>query len=157
MTQADNPHPAWLWFVQPLVTQMALSEDERIAAGDRFRAELEAEHQRRHEKIRRRQEKARSKHYRKASEKRQVELYELQEDIRKKFYKENNYQLYTDSTGRQSWLSPEEFEWRTARRKNRGHRRKIYEPDFGNRRPIYLFWIGMAVLAVVIGLALVQS
>ena len=60
---------------------MALSEDARIAAGDRFRAELEAEHQRRHEKIRRRQEKARSQHYRKASEKRQVELYELQENI----------------------------------------------------------------------------
>ncbi len=136
---------------------MALSEDERIAAGDHFRAELEAEHQRRHDKIRRRQEKARSKRYRKASEQRQVELYEIQENIRKKFYKENNYQLYTDSTGRQSWLSPEEYEWRMARRKNRGQRRKIYEPDFGNRRPIYLFWVGMAVLAVLIGLALVQT
>ena len=139
------------------MTKLALSEEERTAASERIRAELEADHQRRHEKIRRRQEKARSKRYRRSSEQRQVELFELQENIREKFYKENNYQLYTDSTGRQSWLSPEEYEWRMARRKNRGQRRKIYEPDFGNRRPLWIFWIGMVLLAVLIGLALVKS
>jgi hypothetical protein len=135
---------------------LALSEEERDAAGERFRVELEAEHQRRHEKIQRRQEKARAKRYRKKSENRQVELYEIQEQIRQQFYKDNNYQLYTDSTGRQSWLSPEEYEWRMARRKNRGQKRKIYEPAFGNRRPMWLFYAGMLALAIVLGIALAK-
>ena len=135
---------------------LVLSDDERTAAADRFRSELEAEHQRRHEKIQNRREKARAKRYRKKSENRQVELYEIQEKVREQFYKDNDYKLYTDSTGRQSWLSPEEYEWRMARRKNRSHRRKIYEPAFGNRRPLWLFWAGMIALAVSLGLLLVN-
>ena len=140
----------------PLEFLLALSDDERTSAADRFRSELEAEHQRRHEKIQSRREKARAKRYRKKSENRQVELYEIQEVVREQFYKDNDYKLYTDSTGRQSWLSPEEYEWRMARRKNRGHRRKIYEPAFGNRRPLWLFWAGMVALAVSLGLLLVN-
>ena len=135
---------------------MALSEDERDAATERFKAELEAEHQQRHEKVHRRQEKARAKRYRKKSENRQVELYEIQEQVKEQFYKENNYKLYTDSTGRESWLSPEEFEWRTARRKNRSHRRKIYEADFGNRRPMWVFYLAMIAIAIALGVALVK-
>jgi hypothetical protein len=135
---------------------LVLSEDERDAATARFKAELEAEHQRRHEKIHRRREKARAKRYRKKSENRQVELFEIQEGVREQFYKDNNYKLYTDSTGRQSWLSPEEYEWRMARRKNRSHRRKIYEPDLGNRRPMWVFYAAMLAIAIALGLALVK-
>ena len=135
---------------------MALSEDERIAAGDRFRAELEAEPNGDMKKS-----GVGKKRLAVSIIERRVKSDKLNcTNSKKTFGKSSTKKTTTNSipTLQDDKVGsvPKNLN-RTARRKNRGHRRKIYEPDFGNRRPIYLFWIGMAVLAVVIGLALVQS
>ncbi len=130
--------------------------DEREAIADRFRAELEEEHTARQLALERKREKSRAKAS--ETEQRRQALLEadIQEKVRADFYKEKGYKLYTDSEGRQHWLTPEEFDWRTRARAQRDQRRRSYQPSIWVRKRTLVLYLGAAVVAVLIGLFLVK-
>ena len=135
------------------IGEKVLSEEERLLALQEFRAQLEAEHERRAAELE--QKLARQERRDQAVEAaRHAELYDLREQARAEFYAARGYREYTDSTGRQVWLSPEEFAWRNKRRKHR--KEPVLDPSFSSRKVTLLFYAGMAVIAVVVGLLLAR-
>lgn len=120
------------------------------------RAELETEHEERLERIRQRREHAKTRSRDKSDERKRIEETMVREQVREEFYKEKGYRLYTDSTGRELWLSPEEYEWRQRRHRHGRHKRRIYEPAINNRGRVWLFYVGLLILAIVVGIALAR-
>ena len=132
------------------------NNDERDAIAARFREELEEEHTARQLAQERRRERAKAKAS--ESEQRRQALLEadIQEQVRADFYKEKGYKLYTDSAGRQHWLTPEEFDWRTRARAQRDQRRRTYQPSIWVRKRTLVMYLSAAALAVLVGLFLVK-
>ena len=129
---------------------------EADALRRQVRAELEAEHELRGERLRQRRQHAKARARDKADERRRIEESLVREQVREEFYKEKGYKLYTDSTGRELWLSPEEFEWRQKRHRHGRRKRKIYEPALNNQGRVWLFYVGLLILAIVVGIALAR-
>lgn len=134
---------------------MGLNEQEREEWTSRFIEELEAEHASRLRSLERRRAKSRNHHERRRAQGREAELSLMKDELRENFYKDRGYKLYIDSTGREKWVTPEEYEWLMQRRRRRG-KKAIYRPQNVRARTIALY-IGMAGFAVVLGLLLVRS
>lgn len=132
---------------------MALTPEEIAEARERIRAELEQEHARRLAEVRRKRDKARRKRTERAEREREIALARLREEEQARFYQENGYKLYTDSTGREVWLTPEEYEMRMRRRRHR-RKRRIYEPAVAPKGRVIVFYVGAFILAVIIGIVL---
>lgn len=133
-----------------------LTRDEKNEAEAEFEAELAAEHAKRTDAVQRRKARrsgGRSSH---EEDQRRIELYELREEVRERFYKEHGYRRYVDSTGREVWLSPEEYEQRTRRRKRRRRQTASLDAPLGNKTRTALLYGGLALLAVVLGFALAR-
>ena len=135
-------------------SQTPLSPSEASEARERFEAELQAEHEERVAKLARREARARRKGSEREREQRHAALNAIKAEVQAEFYKKNGYKLYTDSTGRKHWLTPDEYDFRMARRKRRKHR--VLEPIVVDRTRNILFMAGMVLLAVVLGWALAR-
>ena len=133
---------------------MVLSEDERKDAETRIRDELEEEHQRRLRRLEHKRQRVRSKRERQIQHRKELVIAEMRDQMRHQFYTERGYKLYVDSRGRENWLTPEEYEWRTkVRRRKRGRRKFV--PKLGSYRlRTVLLYGGMLALAVALGMLL---
>ena len=80
---------------------------------------------------------------------------EIKAKVRSDFYRDNGYKLYTDSAGREHWLTQEEFDWRSAARARRDGRRKNYAPSIWIRQKQMMMYGSAVLLAVALGLYLV--
>lgn len=130
---------------------MSLESDERRELEERFRRELEEDHARRLEKVERRKAKATSRERQRAEDEHNIAVSELKERVRDDFYKQHGYKLYIDSTGREVWLTREEYEVRMRRR--RGRRAKV-APSVATQRRTWMLYGAVVVLAVLLGIAL---
>jgi hypothetical protein len=133
---------------------VVLSEDERKDAEARIRDELEEEHQRRIRRLEHKRQRVRSKRERQNQHRKELVIAEMRDQMRHQFYTERGYKLYVDSRGRENWLTPEEYEWRTkVRRRKRGRRKFV--PKLGSYRlRTVLLYGGMLALAVALGMLL---
>lgn len=132
---------------------MSLTEEERQALAAEFREQLAAEHEQRLVKHAERERRRQDRHARGESVDRQVALSDLKETVRADFYKEHGYRRYVDSTGREIWLTPEEYEVRMARRKARRQGSPGALPSRGGP---WIAYVVVAVLAVVLGMILAR-
>ena len=143
---------------------MPLTDDERKQAEASILEDLDREHARRLDALDRKRERLRTRRDHELHLQHEHEVAELREELRARYYTERGYRLYVDSRGRESWLTPEEYEWRTKYRRRRkrnqglvGFIRKI-KPDIAipKGRAIWTWavYLGMMVLAVVLGVAL---
>jgi hypothetical protein len=132
-----------------------LSTDERQAIADEFRKELEVEHVDRQDAQAERESRSDARRDARNSRSSVLAEAEIKAKVRADFYKENGYKLYTDSAGRQHWLTPGEFEWRTAARARRDGRRKNYVPSIWIRQKQMMMYGSAVLLAVALGLYLV--
>jgi hypothetical protein len=138
----------------------ASSSDEPLTAAElqdarsRFEAELARDHAERVDKVERRRARSSGQRSSRDEEARNLALNALKAEVQAEFYKKNGYRLYTDSTGRKHWLTPEEFDVRMERRKRRRH--KVVEPAVVHRTRTIVFTVGMVLLAVVLGFALAR-
>jgi hypothetical protein len=133
-----------------------LTQEEASKVETDFRSELEAEHDSRQEAQQRRQEKAHGRQQARKREKQILAESEIKERVRAKFYKEKGYKLYTDSAGRQHWLTPEEYDWRMRARAQRDKGRRSFEPSHIAQRRKAFMYAGAALLAVIMGLILLK-
>jgi hypothetical protein len=130
---------------------VVLSDEERREIEARLRAELEHEHEARalhgDRTIEQRDDDRRA-----AEIVRESEVAKLRAEVKAAFWSERGFQRYVDSRGTEHWLTPDEYERRMQRRK---HRRPRNDPQKRNAalRRIAVF-VGVLVLAIVIGLAL---
>ena len=130
---------------------MPLTDEEREAAQAQILRELEEEHGRRLGVLSRKREQLRTKNEREQQMQRDLEVAELRDEMRTRFYEERGYKQYVDSRGRESWLTPEEHEWRSRHRRRR--RRHRFVPKLaGPRARTIALYAGMLVLAVVLGI-----
>jgi hypothetical protein len=133
-----------------------LTEDEASQVESTFRSELEAEHESRQEAQHLRQEKAQGRQQARRREKQVLAESEIKERVRAQFYKDKGYKLYTDSAGRQHWLTPEEYDWRMRARDQRDKGRRSFEPSHIAHRRKAIMYAGAALLAVIMGLILLK-
>ena len=131
-----------------------LNDDEAAKVEADFRDELLAEHESRQEAQVVREERSRAKRARSKQEAQILAEQKLKQQVREEFYKENNYKLYTDSAGREHWLTPEEYEWRMrARARHDRNRRRFASGKVTKRRQVWMYG-GGALLAALLGLIL---
>jgi len=133
-----------------------LSPAEREAIANEFREELEADHAERQEVQAEREARASARRDARKTRADALAEAEIKEKIRADFHREKGYKLYTDSAGRQHWLTPEEYEWRMAARAQRDSRRKSFEPSIWVRQKQVMMYGSAVVLAVLLGLYLVR-
>jgi hypothetical protein len=133
---------------------LGLSPGEREEAERALRAQLEEDHARRQETIEKRRSRKRQTQERRQAA-RHSELFSIREGVRAQFYEEKGYKVYIDSTGREVWLSPEEYAQRTQRRKRRGD--SMPDPTLRDRRFMWLVYGGMVLLAILLGLMLART
>ena len=139
-----------------LVMSDSLSKEEEDRIEAEYRAELESEHTERQlaQKRRHQKSKARSDERRHA---RQLQSEaEVKEKILADFHKEKGYKLYTDSAGREHWLTPEEYDWRMKARAQRDRNRKSFRPTFWARKRMLMMYGGAVLLAIALGLFLIR-
>jgi hypothetical protein len=134
--------------IAPAAPTLAPAEAEAVAAA--FRAELEAEHQERLDKLAERKAKARAANDGVTAEARMLAVNQLKEKLREQFQHEKGYKRYTDSTGREHWLPPEEYAFRMKRREKRQRSHQL-EPAELNKRRMWWFYGGMVLAAILIG------
>ncbi len=135
---------------------MVLSEEERKAAEARILDELEEEHERRLRRLEHKQQRVRSKREQQAQREKELLVAEMRERMRHQFYTERGYKLYVDSRGRENWLTPEEYEWRTKYRRSRRRKRKLVPSFKGTSARTVLIYTGLLVIAVILGVFLVR-
>ena len=132
-----------------------LSELDEARVVSDFRAKLEAEHVSRQEAQVRREERSRTKLKAREHERQVLAEERLKEKIRADFHREKGYQLYTDSAGREHWLTPEEYEWRMRMRAHRDNKRNRFDGPRGAKRRTLMMYGGAALLAIAMGLILI--
>jgi hypothetical protein len=133
-----------------------LTSEESAQVEEDFRAELQAEHDSRQTAQKHRQDKARSRQAAREREKQILAESEIKERVRAQFHKDNGYKLYTDSAGRQHWLTPEEYDWRMRARNQREKGRRSFEPSHVARQRKILMYAGAVILAIIMGLILLK-
>jgi len=133
-----------------------LTPDEREAIAEQFREELEAEHVERQAVQAERETRATARRDARQTRADAMAEAEIKEKIRAEFYKDKGYKLYTDSAGREHWLTPEEYEWRMAARARRDSRRKTFEPSIWVRQKQLMMYGSAVLLAILLGLYLVK-
>jgi len=133
----------------------AIDDEEAREWRARFREEFVDEDRKRAEAVDSRRVAADARGSSRTQREREAELSAMRDEVRAEFYLERGYQLYTDSTGRELWLSPEEYEYRTTRRRKRKKRRRI--EIVTPQRQTALYFFAMLAIAVLMGLALVHT
>jgi hypothetical protein len=131
---------------------VVLSEEERQQAEARILEDLEEEHARRLRRLEHKRQRVRSKREEQAQREKDLVVAEMRDLMRHEFYTERGYKLYIDSRGRENWLTPEEFEWRTKVRRRRRRKRRWVPSLRGTRMRTVLIYGGMLLLAVVLGM-----
>jgi hypothetical protein len=124
---------------------------------EHFLLQLEKEHAEAKERFDERKARSKDKAQARRSEKEELGEAKRQQELREQFYKENGYKRYTNSRGKVLWLLPEEYEWRMRAKKDRAHRHAKYSNLANaseNRQR--MVWIGLVLIAVVVGLALLR-
>ncbi len=135
----------------------ALDETERDEVEREFRDELQAQHDQRIDRVRRHKDRAREKRDSKSQREHDAAVAAVKNKVREDFYKEQGYKLYEDSTGREIWLPPEEYDWRMKRRSGRRKRKKArYELKNTTRGRTILFYAGMVLVSIVVGVLLTR-
>ncbi len=136
---------------------VALTDTEQREIAEQFREELQETHDQRIERVNRQKTRSKKSTSTRNVRAREAEMARIQEEVRTNFYKEKGYLQYTDSTGRKSWLPPEEHAWRMKRRGNRKRRRKnVIEFEGLSRWMIATFYGGMFVVAILLGVLLTR-
>ena len=120
----------------------------------RIHEELEEEHQRRLRRLEHKRQRVRSKREQQVQHKKELVIAEMRDQMRHDFYTERGYKLYVDSRGRENWLTPEEYEWRTRVRRRKRGRRKYVPRLKGHRLRTIVLYGGMLALAVALGMLL---
>ncbi len=134
----------------------SLNEEEAALVEAQFRDELKAEHDSRQEAQAKREQRARARSARSKQEAQILAEEKLKQQVRADFYRENNYKLYTDSAGREHWLTTEEYEWRMrARARHDRNRRRFSSPNMAKRRQLWMYG-GAVLLAILMGLILIK-
>ncbi len=131
---------------------MALTETERKEWESRFRAEAEADDLRRQARDPSEGRRGSKRVHREEAE-REAELALIKQQVREQFWKEKGYVRYKDSRGLESWVSPEEMARREASRQSR-RKYAHYEAKWGTNLRQAAMFVGVMVLAVVLGLVL---
>jgi len=121
-----------------------------------FLEQLEREHQEAKERFAKRKEMSKERREAKREEKAEKAEIQRQREIREKFYKDKGYKRYVNSRGKVMWLLPEEYEWRTRARKAREQRHAKYRNVGDKGKQEKLLWVGLVLIAMVIGLALLR-
>ena len=141
---------------------LAMSDEKKVlntveaeALEANFRSELEAEHESRQEAQARREERSKAKLMARQHERQTLADEELKEKIRADFHREKDYQLYTDSAGREHWLTAEEYDWRMRIRARHDKNRRRFEPSNMAKKRRLILYAGAAALAVITGLVLI--
>ena len=133
-----------------------LNDDEAAKVEADFRNELEAEHESRQQAQSMRETRARERRARTKQEAQILAEEQLKQQVREEFYRENDYKLYTDSAGREHWLTTEEYEWRMrARARHDRNRRRFASANLAKRRQMLMYG-GAALLAALMGLILLR-
>lgn len=123
---------------------MSFPDDERAALIEKFRQEVELEHQKRNEAVKTPKGKTSS---RIEEFQREAKIASLRQQVRTQFYLDNGYVPYTDSRGITHLISPEEATRRQSRRR-KTRRQPRYLAKFKNYQYIsYIFVLlfGVAV------------
>lgn len=124
---------------------------------EEFRLQLEAEHAQAKERFEERKARSRDKARARMEEKQEVGQAKREQALREQFYKEKGYKRYVNSRGKVLWLLPEEYDWRMRAKKDRAQRHAKYTSLANasqNRQRMVI--IGLCLMAVVIGLALLR-
>ena len=151
MRSAPQPSPPPAVPTGPAATRApTLAPDEAAALAASFRVELEAEHAERLAQLEERKAKARQGAAAAGAEARMLAENQLKEKIREQFQQEKGYKRYVDSTGREHWLPPEEYDFRVKRREQR-NRARMLEPAELQKRRMWWFYVGMVIVAVGVG------
>ena len=132
-----------------------LSREEREEAEARFEAELAEQHADRQDAVQRRRRRRSGQRSTSDEDERMIALYDLREEVRQRFYKEHGYKRYVDSTGREVWLSPDEYAQRVRRRRRRSRSEGINDRLSANSRQLLLY-AGLGLFALVLGFALAR-
>ena len=130
---------------------MSLESDEKKQLEEQFRREMEDQHARRLEKLEKSRARVRARDAEAKRSEKQIAMTELKEQVRDDFYKEHGYRLYVDSTGREVWLTPEEYEIRMRRRHGRPTQ---IAPSVAVQRRTWILYGTVVVLAVLLGIVL---
>lgn len=130
---------------------MPLTEDERKQAEAAILSDLDREHARRLQTLNRKRERLRSRRAQQDQVQHELEIAAMREELRAQYYTERGYLKYVDSRGRESWLTPEEHEWRTKYRRRRHRNRLLVALPKGQRVWTIALYAGMLALAVVLG------
>jgi hypothetical protein len=103
-----------------------------------------------------REERSREKRQAKVREQEILAEEQIKEQVRAEFYKEQGYKLYTDSAGRQHWLTRSEYDWRVQARarRDKNHRSFNFGPQTQRRR--LAMYAGSIILAIAMGLWLLR-
>mgnify|MGYP001184266133 CR=1 FL=1 len=133
-------------------TVLSPEEAERVEA--EFRDALMDEHRSRQQAQEHREVRSKEKMRERERERQILAEEELKERVRAEFYKEQGYKLYTDSAGRQHWLTPEEYDWRMRIRARRDKNRRPFDSASQQQRRRLMMYLGCAALAVFTGLFL---
>lgn len=128
--------------------------DDDLAA--QVRAKLQAEHDRRIDRLETRRDRHQSWDGGREDDHR---LNRIEREERERFYVEKGYKEYTDTHGRKSMVPPEEWAWRQKRRR-KSHKRKgggsaAWRPKRITPRSVAIY-AGIVVLAVFVGLLLAR-
>jgi len=132
-----------------------ITDEERSDYADEFREELERDHLRRLDNLQNQKQRIRDRKDERSRRAYEAEKAELRNDLRKKFYEEKGYKLYTDSSGRELWLTAEEYHYRTSRTRKRVQRKKT--KIMGLRWQTVALYIGAILIAVLMGLAMTRG
>lgn len=132
---------------------MSLTDEERLELEAKIRDELSREHEERIASLNRRREDSKRRHRSREEAQRTAEVATLRQEIQQQFYEEQGYKKYVDSTGREVWLPPEEYEWR-MRRRRRKVRQQGRELNLTPRFRTVAIYVGIALAAILFGLLL---
>ena len=134
---------------------MPITDDERSDYAEEFRQELEREHLRRLDNLARQKQRIRDRKDERSRRAYEAEKADIRNELRKEFYEEKGYRLYTDSSGRQFWLTAEEYKYRTGRRRKRVKRKQT--KIMGLRWRTVALYAGAMLIAVLMGLAMTRG
>jgi len=132
-----------------------ITDEERSEYSDEFRQELERDHIRRLDNLQHQKQRIRDRKDERSRRDYESQKADLRNEVRKKFYEEKGYKLYTDSSGRELWLTAEEYHYRTSRKRKRVQRKKT--KIMGLRWRTVALYAGAMAIAVLMGLAMTRG
>lgn len=132
---------------------LPLSQEDRKQITDELLQEFEREHIAREQSRQQRSEHLHSRAHARHEKSREQEIQTLRLELKDQFYKDKGYRLYTDSSGRERWLSPTEWEWK--QRHPRGKKRhRTYEIVQSPQYRVLAAYVFIGIIAIIAGFML---